>query len=271
MPLEGDNAWDHQMLNPTAAWILDQVRSGRQHTAIVDDLHRQHPDTPIDRLSNDVKDCLIHLYSLGVYEMTEPERTELLTTGAYQLSGLHVMDEPEVVDVAAKLHAAIQGTDTRASILYSAEQLDAVRYEAHYVRARHIALAEAVFTHRNDEGKIDGVVTLMAPRNGSVTQTIGLIAAFAGTKEVRIDVAARMLRDLEVIVHSLFCALKLRLMVKVYRGVCPEGTQESRPTCSGSAEIMDVLDQCGFRREACLTNESGPGIDIEFLTRCITA
>lgn len=270
MPLSGHRAYDSTMINPVAGYILDQLALGHEIISVVDDLQQRYAEQPYARLLSDVRAAVMYLRELGVYEMTDEEIAEVYCTGMADVPGIHVMEETEIPEVADMLQRSLDEGSSQ-QILYSMQEAQPERFTPRVIRAQHLSSVECVFVYNNAQGNVSGVVSLFGAQPQSTVLMLGMIAVFEDEPTARFGAATNMLMAFEEYIRQLYSPAKLRIVARYYRSPSVDVGKSwlSDGSCAWSEELLSILAECGYRRDAYLEDEGGPRIDVAFYTKSL--
>ncbi|NIT55638.1 MAG: hypothetical protein GWN00_05180 [Aliifodinibius sp.] len=271
MPLEGKRNLDSNLLNPEAARIFGDLRQNKTPIQIIDSISRKHKDVPYERIKNDVYAAILRLRELGVYEMTESEIEEICSNPANKLPGLHVMDETEIRTVSEKLRAACQRSN--GLFLFVLGKPDIEAFEPYQIRAWHFGASCTFFVHNNNDGEMDGIISLLGMGELNPVVSVSMLAVFHNDAVQRCGVVVQILKQLETFIKSFTQASKIRFMICKKVESNTDSNDASclcqQETFMESKELYGVFEECGFRHEATLNHEGGRGIHIEYYSKSL--
>jgi len=272
LPVEGNRKFDANILNPEAVAIFNDLRQGKMPVQITEALCQKHRDVPYERIKNDVYAAIVTLRELGVYEMTESEIKEIYSNPASKLPGVHVMDETEIRSVSEKLKAAY--SEKTASVLYSMNKFKIDDLSPVNIRLWHFHAMYTLFIHNNQDGNMDGIISLVGLGALNPVLSIAMLVVFHDDMDQRFNIAVEMLEQLEKFVKSFTWASKLRFIICRQPGNRINSDDNTKGSCQCEtsvecSELYMLLEKCGFRHEATLDHEGGRGVHVEYYSKCL--
>lgn len=269
-PLQGEQRYNANLLNPTASIIYDSLtKKSCSIDEVVKQLCERYPETSGTEIDHDVKTIAFQMQDLGVYKMNTSELHNMRTRGDL-IPGLHVMREVEIEDVTNQLAKCFSNDDnnSKANILYSILYISPDKLKPYIIRNLHFHSEQVMFVSTDNDGKVRGIISLYRPAARSCTKQIGLFSIFDDKPSKRIQMGIEVLKALEKVIMTFFAAHKLRFIIQDRTRDSNNSISDFKILCNWH-ELSQIITHCGYRNEAELVNEFGPGINAKYYCKVI--
>ena len=190
------------------------------------------------------------------------------SSGLAKLPGLHVMDETEIKDLSFQLQELLLGNSESGKVIFTLDELSTEKADTPYIRATHFSSQNVFFINYNSKSEMNGVISFLGLDSLSPVVAIGLLVVFSDDSEEYGRVAINILKQSEEALRSIANVNKIRVVIKNYS--CSESENDNNVDIQAGLDrkfLYEILNNCGYRKEAFLKNEVGLGIDIEYYTK----
>lgn len=269
LPLEGQRAFDATIINPTAKMIVERLQSGESMTSVLAQMTSQYDDVDPDRIRQDLLGVVKVLTKLDMFDFDDEELASLVAAPAVVRPGARMLGDRDLPSLVNFMRDAANddSADSRVRHLYRGSMSMGSYSDISFVRMLHFYNVISFIGLFEQDGRMTGCISVYQMASPSPVVTIASLTVAGDHEDERHDRANQLVAALERFAAAL-AMTKVRLcMVRDDQDQLEQLEPTEAPPCSADDPMMALLSASGYRREAVLEDEAGPGVDFVYFSK----